>query len=471
MLGPSAIAVARTAGGLRQASSSVFNAASKPILRQEASLPFRRRDSTSALRSLSSTSLSSASVSAPSLSEVLDASPLASNSNGTTPAQRAREANLSPQERRTLLEQKKERKLKEYESRLKVKAMEQGLSLDELTAQARQKSEAAARARVDAAKAAADSFAASQQGQESEFTSSNGNESLEQRDARLAAEIRARAEAEAKRKLESGDVGSGPGGSGVKPLSSIIALEKLIEADPGKIGELWTSYHTLKNKLSAVVPSHMYSAMVERGQKYKQFVLPLPRKISVSPETDDVQGESEKQGYEMYLCEWATLPPPPKPPVAQGAAPEAAASPLRPATVLFTPLAEYQLRQEYAQPVLVVTYYTDLSSSKGVVLMRGEVTEASNAEAAPTGFQAAAAAAARGASEAEQEKLTAPLQSEAKLSQQDAQLLIMSLQRFYLPAVANASGAQEREELLQTFHREPEKFDVDRLCKLAFALV
>lgn len=244
-----------------------------------------------------------------------------------------------------------------------------------------------------------------------------------------------------------------------------------MEADPGKIGELWTSYHTLKNKLSAVVPSHMYTAMVERGHRYKQFVLPLPRKISIPPETDGLQSEAEKQGYEMYLCEWGLLPPPPTPPVAEGVAPGAAATPLRPATVLFTPLAEYQLRQEYAQPVLVVTYYTDLSASKGVVLMRGEVTEASNAEAAPTGFQAAAAAAAKGASEAEQQKLTAPLQSEARLSQQDAQLLIMSLQRFYLPAVGNASGAQERDELLQTFHRDPERFDVDRLCKLAFALV
>jgi hypothetical protein len=37
---------------------------------------------------------------------------------------------------------------------------------------------------------------------------------IEERDMRVASEIRERAEKEAKRKLESGELGSGPGGRG-----------------------------------------------------------------------------------------------------------------------------------------------------------------------------------------------------------------------------------------------------------------
>lgn len=93
--------------------------------------------------------------------------------------------------------------------------------MDQLTAQARERSEAAAKARIAEAKAAADSFAKEQAGKASEsgWISREG-ESLGQRDARLAAEIRVRAEAEAKRKMESGNLSSGPGGSGVKVSGS-----------------------------------------------------------------------------------------------------------------------------------------------------------------------------------------------------------------------------------------------------------
>lgn len=43
-------------------------------------------------------------------------------------------------------------------------------------------------------------------------------------------------------------------------------------------------------------------------------------------------------------------------------------------TVLFTPLAEYQMRHEFAQPALILTHYTDLAQSHGLVLMRGDLT-------------------------------------------------------------------------------------------------
>jgi ATP synthase F1 complex assembly factor 1 len=216
------------------------------------------------------------------------------------------------------------------------------------------------------------------------------------------------------------------------------------------------------------MPASLYREMFARGQRYPQFVLPLPRTITAAEEADDILPPEKKQGYEMHLCEWAALPPPPALPgsnTQDGPAP-------RPSTVLFTPLAEYKLRQEFAQPLLVLTHYTDLAASKGIVLMRGDVTAHENASAAPTGFAAAAAAAARGASEEEQAKLKAPLQAEARMTQQDAQLLVLALQRFYMPPTTKAGeeGAETRAKLLADFHERPEEFDLAALCKAAFLL-
>ena len=42
--------------------------------------------------------------------------------------------------------------------------------------------------------------------------------------------------------------------------------------------------------------------------------------------------------------------------------------------VMYTPLAEYKLRQLFAQPTLILTHYTDLANSHGLVLMRGDIT-------------------------------------------------------------------------------------------------
>ncbi len=288
--------------------------------------------------------------------------------------------------------------------------------------------------------------------------------------------IRARAEAEAKRKLESGELTrGGSSGSPVKPLGEILDLQKLMQEPPDRIHQLWTGYHSLKNKLSAVIPASVYQKLISTAKQYPQFVLPLPRAISVSEDGNeavpaDAANAEQKQGYEMHFLQWGFLPPPAAP--VPG---ETAKTLPPPSTVLFTPLAEYKLRQEFAQPLLILTHYTDLAESKGLVLMRGEITGAEEAQAAPTGIAAAAAAKQAGASEEEQQRLAQPLQSQGGMTQQDAQLLSMCLQRFYLPNRGNPAagikgdaGAEERDELLKVFHHEPEKFDVAKLVDAAF---
>lgn len=301
---------------------------------------------------------------------------------------------------------------------------------------------------------------------------------VEQRDQDLAAKIRAAAEAETKRKLAAGELSSSPDGSKspIKPLKDIIDLSKL-EADTemtsDKIKEMWTAYHTMKGKLSAVIPTEVYERLIASARQYSQFVLPLPRTIVGGDDPEgDVQAENlapgeKKQGYEMQFMEWGFMPP-------------VVANVPTPTTVLFTPLAEYKLRQEFAQPLLVLTHYTDLAKSKGVVLMRGELTSSEEIEANPSGIAAAEAAKSRGATEEEQERLkTTPVQATttasqasqgkgAKLSESDAQLLAMTMQRFYLPNTVADDHAQEREQLLKSFHEDKDAFSVQRLCEVAF---
>ena len=92
------------------------------------------------------------------------------------------------------------------------------------------------------------------------------------------------------------------------------------------------------------------------------------------------------------------------------------------AIATLTPLLEYKLRQAFATPSLVLTFYFDLTSSHDLVLMCGEITPSA---------------------------ATKPTTRDYLLSQHDAHLLAHGLQRFYL-----WDSSREREKLLSEFHRK-----------------
>lgn len=115
---------------------------------------------------------------------------------------------------------------------------------------------------------------------------------------------------------------------------------------------------------------------------------------------------------------------------------------------LFTPLDQYKLHQNFAQPHLILTHYVDLAPSHGVVLMVGDIT---------------------------------PSPSDAEkgiMSSQFAQMLVWRLQQFYgarsgkigeksgVEKVGEREKREERSRLLRLFHEEPEKFEVERLIQL-----
>jgi ATP synthase F1 complex assembly factor 1 len=109
---------------------------------------------------------------------------------------------------------------------------------------------------------------------------------------------------------------------------------------------------------------------------------------------------------------------------------------------MLTPLQEYKMRGSFATPYLVLTNYTDLAHSHGVVLLRGEITPPAAAG-------------------------TAGVDGKYLLGQEDAYRLSMGVQKFYLWDTDGGSDSLEREELVKAFHKTPDKFAWEELLKHA----
>jgi len=230
----------------------------------------------------------------------------------------------------------------------------------------------------------------------------------------------------------------------LQPLADILKLDRLLEKPhtAEQISSLWTAYHASRSKgtgrgfICASVPLDIYNKLLATGRKHPAFAVPLPR--------DTVQDDSgeAKRAYEFYFLQWGFREAPPTPSDLFSQPPSDLPTPNpQTSTVLFTPLQEYKSRTTFATPYLILTFYADLANSHGLVLLRGEIT--------PT------AASAENNSN-----------SDFLLSQQDAQLLTMHLQRFYLWG-GEGEGAKERYRLLEAFHNTPKEFKWEDLLKHA----
>ena len=195
--------------------------------------------------------------------------------------------------------------------------------------------------------------------------------------------------------------------------------------------------------------------MLSVAQTYPQFILPLSREATPSvAESTPSEGATDQKPYEFYFMEWGFHGPPSAPRTAsavldevlarsaQPSSSKAAANP-QTSTVLFTPLGEYKLRNSFATPYLVLTFYPDLAQTHGVVLVRGEITPAQSVNEA-----------------GEQRYLLKPL---------EAQTLSMAMQKFYLWSKPEQGAAEDdaRRGLLKTFHEDPTNFKWEELLKHA----
>ena len=184
---------------------------------------------------------------------------------------------------------------------------------------------------------------------------------------------------------------------GIKLLSSYIDIAKTLELPYKEIELIWRLRHASDpQSLCAVIPYSIYSRIEETARRHPQFILPIPR---------------EGKGAEIHFLQW-TFPSPTT------------------TTVLFTHLAEFKLRGEYAQPHTTVTHHLDLAVPKSLILLRGNVVEG------------------RG------------------VTVDEGKWLLMCLQKFY-----GAEQRVERKRLLEQFSQGDGDFKVEQLLEEAEKIV
>ena len=101
----------------------------------------------------------------------------------------------------------------------------------------------------------------------------------------------------------------------------------------------------------------MYRKIEDTARRHPQFILPLAREVPNTEADAQSQSSQERQAKtaaEIHFLQW-TFP-----------APDIV-------TVLFTHLAEYKVRGEYAQPHTTVSHHLELAEDKGLVLLQGQV--------------------------------------------------------------------------------------------------
>jgi ATP synthase F1 complex assembly factor 1 len=128
----------------------------------------------------------------------------------------------------------------------------------------------------------------------------------------------------------------------IRTLDSFIDVEAFSTFSIKDIERGWRLRHASdEQSLCALVAADTFQRVAKTAKAHPQFILPLPK---------------EGQGAEIHFLQWAFPTE-------------------TTATVLFTGLAEFKLRGEFAQPHTTITYHRDMEKSNGVILLEGRVQE------------------------------------------------------------------------------------------------
>ncbi|SCW03792.1 LAFE_0G18316g1_1 [Lachancea fermentati] len=194
-----------------------------------------------------------------------------------------------------------------------------------------------------------------------------------------------------------------------KTLDSFLKVDKIKDLSKQEIEFLWRArWASKENVMNAVVPREVFEKMLKNIKEAPTFVLPLPRIV----ETGSTEKDNNEQGMELHYVQWQFAGP---------------------CTIhcIITSLAEYKLHQEFAKPHTTFQFHQDLADEKRIVLMNGQVETDSN------------------------------------VSLQDAQLLLLNIQRFYGAMGEQTSTAKQRVKLLHDFSKGSQDFSVELLISLA----
>ncbi|KAI1518757.1 F1F0 ATP synthase assembly protein Atp11 [Pyrenophora tritici-repentis] len=191
---------------------------------------------------------------------------------------------------------------------------------------------------------------------------------------------------------------------GVKTLNSFLDLDKVRTLPEKEVQALWRLRHAGNpQSIHFAVPANTFSQLLRSAKQHPSFVLPVPRQIPVDSPSADGQAQTQQAAELHYL---------------QFLHPHVDTT-----TLMFTTLAEFKLRGEFASPHTTITFHQELTESHNLVLGQGLVIEN------------------RG------------------VSLDEARWLVMCMQKFY---VQTAEG-KGRSELLDMFTRGDSGFQVDRL--------
>ncbi|KAH7438330.1 hypothetical protein KP509_04G010300 [Ceratopteris richardii] len=116
-------------------------------------------------------------------------------------------------------------------------------------------------------------------------------------------------------------------------LDSILKLDTVRHASPEQVASLWDKYHSGRGLVGTIISKGQFDTIQYRAKSCPFFVLPL----------------QQLDGYTSFFLQ-AQVP-----------------------HFLFTGLEDYKIRGTNASPYMTVAHYTELSESKGLVLVRGDI--------------------------------------------------------------------------------------------------
>ncbi|OAL53435.1 ATP11-domain-containing protein [Pyrenochaeta sp. DS3sAY3a] len=190
---------------------------------------------------------------------------------------------------------------------------------------------------------------------------------------------------------------------GVKTLNSFLDVPKISTLPSKEINALWRLRHANNpQSIHFSVPAGTFSSLLATAKQHPAFVLPVPRQIPA--ENAPAEAGETQQAAELHYLQFA--------------------HPHRDTTtLLFTSLAEFKLRGEFASPHTTITFHQELAGSHDLVLGQGTVIENKG------------------------------------VTLDDARWLVMCMQKFYV----QSEEGRGRVELLDMFTRGDAGFRVERL--------
>jgi ATP synthase F1 complex assembly factor 1 len=144
---------------------------------------------------------------------------------------------------------------------------------------------------------------------------------------------------------------------GVKTLDSFLDVAKIRTLPEKEIQALWRLRHASNpQSLHFSVPANTFTSLLQTAKQHPAFVLPVPREIPVEQQEGEQATGQTQQAAELHYLQFAH--------------PHTDTT-----TLLFTSLAEFKLRGEFASPHTTITFHQELANSHNLVLGQGLVIE------------------------------------------------------------------------------------------------